>query len=182
MHWQSSRCNSFFRCLIYVFLKESFMRLHLCWRSFAFWTKVRCILPFKLLWQHSDSEQIRSLSHVLIISLRLFPTLCLNLFKRGASSENRSRREFIVKWIIVNCVWFYYYFMTYTKRSSLGKSPVLRLSFFIRLLLKSISRYMYGMLVAFLNASTIMALSPGYIYRTWLATCKASRAFLNKTR
>ena len=127
-------------------------------------------------------EQIRSLSHFLIISLRFFPTLRFNLFKRGDSLENRSCREFIVKWIIVNCVCSYYYFLRYTKRSSPGKSPVLSLSFSVVSCFRSIKKYQYGALVAFLKASIIKALFPGYICQARLATCDASRTFLNKTK
>ena len=156
--------------------------LCLCRRSFTFWVKVRGTLPFKKLWQYSESEQIRSLSHFLIISLRFFPTLRVNLFKRGASLDNHSCREFIVKWVIDNCVCSYYYFLTYTKRSSPGKSPVLSLNLSSVSCLRSISKYPYGALVAFLNASIVKALVPGYICRARLATCDASRAFLNKTR
>ena len=144
-----SRCNLSLRCLIDIFLKER------SWGCVCVYgvlpseskSEVHCLL--RCCGNTKDSEQIRSLSHFLIISLRFFPTLGSNLFKRRASLENRSRRASIMKWIIVNCVCSYYYFLTYTNMSSLGKSAVLSLSFSVVSCFRSINRYPYGKLVTF---------------------------------
>ena len=181
MHRETASLQYFLPLLVDVFLRE-FPGVVFVSTMFIFWIKVRGTLPFKMLWQHSDSEKIRSLSHFLIISLRFFSTLRLNLFKRGASLENRSCREFIVKWIIDNCVCSYYYSLTYTKRSSPEKSPVISLRLSSVSCLRSISKYSYGALVTFWNASIIKALFPVYICRARLANYDASRPFFNKTR
>ena len=73
-----------------VFLVDSLRSLCLWRRSFTFSAGVRGTLSFNTLWQHSNNEQIRSLSHFLIISLRFLPTLCFKRLSRGASLANRS--------------------------------------------------------------------------------------------
>ena len=162
-----------------VFLVDSLRKLCLWRRSFTFWAGVRGTLPFNRLWQHSDKEQIRSLSHFLMISRLYLPTLCFKRLSRGANLANRSHRLFMVELSYVYDFRVTYYFLIYSYCTSPGKTPVLSLSLSSVSCFISIKRYPYGL--HFLNDLIINELLPGYIWRTRLATLVASRAFLNMT-
>ena len=164
-----------------VFLINSLRKLCLWRQNFTFWAGVRGTLPFNTLRQHSDNEQIMSLSHFLIISLLLLPTQC---FKRNSKGREHSEpfASTVHGWMIVRIRLSRYLLLSKINILHIsGKIPVLSLSLSSVSCFRSIKMYQYRALVAFLNASIMNALLPGYIWRAWLATWAASRAFLNRT-